>query len=438
MTECLAGKKIWIHSLGCRSNQYEGEAIAAALIEEGAELADSPRGCDGAVLVSCTVTSTADKKCRQAARRVRRLSPRSIIAACGCWAQKLSGDEARSLGIDILVGNRRKGNLPGYLSKALRDGGTPFIEDRTDVLRSKEWDDLSISQPLLHTRAFVKIQDGCDHYCAYCAIPYVRGRPVSRDGKEVMAEVERIAASGCSEVVLTGVHLGLYGKDGGLSLGELVRKISALQGISRIRFGSLEPFALDEALLQALGEVKTFCPHLHLPLQSGSAAVLSRMDRGYSPQEFFNLAEKARAYLGQSLHISTDVLVGFPGETDGDFEDTLALMKACRLGKIHVFPFSPREGTKAWSLPGRIPGEVVLHRTARALQTADELLKEYAAPLVGSTVPVLAEETEDDAFRGLTPSFLKVSAQGRAVRGEEAKVAVSSFSGDTLEGARAP
>lgn len=438
MSEALAGKKIWINILGCRSNQYEGEAIAAALTGAGAELADSPAGCDGSVLVSCTVTATADKKCRQAIRKARRLSPGCIVAACGCWAQKLSGDEARSLGINILVGNRRKGKLPAYLAKALSGKEIPFFEDRTDVLRSEEWDDLSISKPLLHTRAFVKIQDGCDHFCSYCIIPYVRGRPVSREGGEVIAEVRRIVASGCSEVVLTGVHLGLYGTEGGSSLGELVRSISALQGIRRIRFGSLEPFALDEALLKALGDTKTFCRHLHLPLQSGSGAVLSRMNRGYTPQEFFDLVEKARAFLGEDLHISTDILVGFPGETDEDFQDTLTLMKACRLGKIHVFPFSPREGTKAWSLPDRVPGQVVLHRTSEALQAADELLRDYAAPLVGSTVTVLAEEAEDDAFCGLTPSFLKVSARGRAVRGKETAVIIGSFSGDSLEGRSAP
>jgi threonylcarbamoyladenosine tRNA methylthiotransferase MtaB len=345
MMNGLEGKKIWIYSLGCRSNQYEGEALANAFTDAGAELVDSPEDCDGAVLVSCTVTAMADKKCRQAVRRARRQSRNARVAVCGCWAQKITRTEAHSLGISIVVGNRRKGELPALLAGAFREETPSFVEDRVDVLRSREWDGLFLSRPLLHTRAFVKIQDGCNHFCSYCAIPYVRGFPVSRDPGDILSEVEQIAGSGCSEVVLTGVHLGLYGKYGSVSLAEIVRRIASVEGLRRIRFGSLEPFGLDDELLEALAAEPRFCRHLHLPLQSGSGSVLARMKRG-TLREFLSLAEKARRFLGDDLHISTDVLVGFPGESEGDFDDTLSLMKACRFGKVHVFPFHPGRGRR--------------------------------------------------------------------------------------------
>jgi threonylcarbamoyladenosine tRNA methylthiotransferase MtaB len=438
MKNGLAGKKIWIYSLGCRSNQYEGEALANAFADAGAELVDSPEGCDGAVLVSCTVTAMADKKCRQAVRRARRVSRKAVIAACGCWAQKITSGEALSLGISILVGNRRKGELPGLLARAFLEESPSFVEDRVDVLRSGEWDGLSLTRPLLHTRAFVKVQDGCNHFCSYCAIPYVRGFPVSRDPGEVVSEIQRVAASGCPEVVLTGVHLGLYGKYGTISLAELVRRVASVEGIKRIRFGSLEPFGLDDELLDTLSGLPRFCRHLHLPLQSGSAAVLSRMKRGYGPEEFLALAEKARSCLGEDLHISTDVLVGFPGESESDFSDTLSLMESCRFGKVHVFPFSPREGTEAWNYPGRIPRDTVLRRTREALSAADGLLARYSSRWIGSDVPVLAEETAENSFQGLTPSFLRVVAKGAAARGEELPVRITRISGDSLRGRKVP
>ncbi|MGD9822459.1 MAG: MiaB/RimO family radical SAM methylthiotransferase [Aminobacteriaceae bacterium] len=438
MMNRLAGRKIWICSLGCRSNQYEGEALANAFADAGAELVDSPAGCDGAVLVSCTVTAMADKKCRQAVRRARRLSRNVVIAVCGCWAQKISREEAASLGISVVAGNRRKGELPALLAAALGGESPSFVEDRIDVLRSREWDNLSLTRPLLHTRAFVKVQDGCNHFCSYCAIPSARGFPVSRDPDDVVAEIERIAASGCPEVVLTGVHLGLYGKYGSVSLAELVRRIASVERIRRIRFGSLEPFGLDDELLETLAASPRFCRHLHLPLQSGSGAVLGRMKRGYGPEEFLALAEKARHFLGDELHISTDVLVGFPGESEGDFADTLSLMKACRFGKVHVFPFSPREGTEAWSYPGRVSRDTVLRRTREALSAAEDLLAQYASRWVGADVAVLAEETAENSFLGLTPSFLRVVAKGRAERGEELPVRITRISGDSLKGRRVP
>lgn len=434
MMDALKGKRIWIYSLGCRSNQYEGEAVANALTEAGAVPADSPEGTDGAVIISCTVTAEADRKCRQAVRKAKRMSRNSIIAASGCWAQKITAEEAKSLGIRIVAGNRRKSRIPEMLARAFEEASPEYSEDRVDVMHCREWDPLFLNRPLLHTRAFIKVQDGCNHFCSYCVIPFVRGFPVSRDPGDVVREVESIAGAGCREVVLTGVHLGLYGKYGTGSLASLVRKVAAVEGISRIRFGSLEPFGLDEELLETLAGTPQFCRHLHLPLQSGSARILSRMRRGYSPEDFLSLAEKARTYLGDDLHISTDILVGFPGEEDLDFGETLALMKECRFGKSHVFPFSPREGTDAFSLPGRVPRETVSERARAAGELAGLLLQEYSRRWTGREVLVLAEEVTGNTFSGLSPSFLRVVSSGTARKGQEQMVRITKSCGDTLRG----
>ena len=358
MLHALSGKRIWICTLGCRSNQYEGEALANALTAAGAILSDTPE-CDAAVLVSCTVTAVADKKCRQAIRRARRTSPGAIIVACGCWAQNLPESEARALGISLLVGSRRKGHVPALLDEAFKSHDSPafesgalYREDRGDVLRSREWDDLFLAKPLLHTRAFVKIQDGCNHFCSYCAIPQARGFPVSRRPEDVVEEVRSIVSSGCPEVVLTGVHLGLYGKYGEISLAGLVRMVASVEGVRRLRFGSIEPLGIDDELLETLASTPAFQPHLHIPLQSGNAHVLSLMNRGYSPSDFIVLLRRVRTFFGPEIHISTDLLVGFPGESGRAFEETLSFLEECGFGKVHVFPFSPREGTKAFSLPG--------------------------------------------------------------------------------------
>ena len=433
----LKDKKVWICSLGCRSNQYEAEALASAVTEGGASIVDTPE-CDAAILVSCTVTAAADKKCRQALRKVRRTSPAALLAACGCWAQGISEEEARSLGIALLVGNRRKGERPALLAEALAKKNQSLQVHREDVSLSRKWDPLFLSKPLLHTRAFVKIQDGCNHFCTYCIIPASRGFPVSRDPDDTLREIRSIAASGCPEVVLTGIHIGLYGRYAPISLAELLRKISAVEGIRRIRFGSVEPFALDDELLQTLSSIPQFCPHLHLPLQSGSRDVLDRMRRGYTPEEYLALVGRVRSALGPDVHISTDLLVGFPGEDEAAFADSLALARECSFGKIHVFPFSPREGTEAFSLPCPVPWSVLTDRTHRALALGDELLEAYRKRWIGRTVPVLVERSKGYSLSGLTPEFLRVSWRGSALPGEELPVAVYGIGADSLKGSGVP
>lgn len=427
----LRGASVWVHVLGCRSNLCEGDSLAGDLEARGARVTREPKGCSAAVIVSCSVTAEADRKCRQAVRRARRtVGTDGVVAVCGCWAQRAEAGEARELGVDVLVGNRRKGELTEAVEAMLREGRS-FCDLRSDLASGRQWEELAAVRPAFHTRAFLKVQEGCDHFCSYCVIPFLRGRSTSRPAAHTRDEVLRLLDSGCTEVVLTGIHLGMYGRDTGSSLTELVRELSPLPGLERLRLGSLEPFALSDALLEALGESPVFCPHLHLPLQSGDDAVLSRMRRGYTAGDFARVCDRARERLGADLHISSDVLVGFPGEDDAAFANTLRLMRRAGIGRAHVFPFSPRQGTPAAAFGDRVDGSVVSARAAEAAKLGDELLNAYAGRFVGRTIPVLAE---GGRCAGYSPHFLQAAWEGEAAPGQVVRLRVVSAAGGELRG----
>lgn len=424
MTNILDDKKFSVIIQGCRTNQYEGEAIAAALEAEGARRDDdSP---DVIVIVTCSITAVADRKCRKIVRRARREHPNAVIAACGCCSQKMTESDADGLGLDITIGNRQKHALPRLISERL--AGAPKIRAINEkIMTDNSWDALSLDRPRLHTRAFLKVQDGCAHFCAYCIVPFVRGRPVSRSMDEAVEEARRITESGCPEIVLTGIHLGLY-----KNLPELVRRIGALPKLRRLRFGSIEPFAVDGALLSALADTPAFCEHLHMPLQSGDDGVLAAMRRGYTSLEFAKVAEKARAVLGDSLHISTDLMVGFPGESREAFNNSLNFVKSLGFGKVHVFPFSPRSGTKAAEMPP-VPTAEVKGRAAEALAAAAELHEKFCSRWLGREITILTEETKDGAARGLTRNYIRAAAPSPDARvNEELTFTAAYCRGETL------
>ncbi|WP_286934817.1 MULTISPECIES: tRNA (N(6)-L-threonylcarbamoyladenosine(37)-C(2))-methylthiotransferase MtaB [Aminobacterium] len=431
MKRSLINKRIVIIAMGCRTNQSEADALASMLEAFGAHIVSSPP-YDGAILVSCTVTSMADKKSRQFARRLRRESKDAVIVACGCWAQKVPSQIAQGLGVDILVGTRQKASIPTLMEEAFEKKNNIFTDLRSDVLYDSSWDPLFQRHPLLHTRAFVKVQDGCNHFCSYCIIPFVRGKPVSRPWQDVLNEVHSIVDSGCSEVVLTGVHLGLYGTYGEISLGELVRRIGSVPGVRRIRFGSLEPFGIDDTLLSALAETPQFCPHLHLPLQSGDDDVLERMGRGYTVSDFMASVKRIRSFLGERVHISTDILVGFPGESDRAFRNTLRIMDEIGLGKVHVFPYSIRQGTRAASFKEQIPREIAQERVHQTITKGEELLKSYCSQWLGKDIPILVEEVSDGRSTGLTPFFVKVETAQKFSIGDIVTVRPFSYASESL------
>ncbi|GHS86361.1 2-methylthioadenine synthetase [Synergistales bacterium] len=444
MSDSLRGVRVWICVFGCRSNIYEAEAITGELTARGAEISAEVEGCGVAVIVSCSVTATADKKCRQAVRKARRALEHGVVAVCGCWAQALPLSEALSLGIDILAGSRMKHLLPPAISAKIAAPFSAPLEFRgksreEDTGEDIEWDSLSLDRPRLRTRAFLKVQEGCDHFCSYCVIPFLRGRSVSRSPDDVLAEAKRVVASGCREIVLTGIHLGDYGS-GGVTLGTLIRELSALRGLTRLRLGSLEPFALAAPLLSALADSPIFCRHLHLPAQSGDDGILSRMRRGYKADDFAALCDLAREKLGDDLHISSDILVAFPGETDGAFQNTLSLMERSGIGRVHVFPYSPRKGTEAWSFGDRVSPLLASERAAAASENGERLLSRYASRFVGRTISVLCESVKDGVLEGHSREFISVAAAipGEAVSGaagREYDIEVAECVGGSLRGA---
>lgn len=420
--------------MGCRTNIFESEALCSEFTSAGSVIV-----CEGvldaAILVSCSVTAEADRKCRQMLRRLRRDNPGALILATGCWAQKASLQEAVSLGLDCLVGNRLKYRIPAIVGEMLtteRPVALPRIE-RIDVSEHHGWDPLFLEKPQARTRAFIKVQDGCDHRCSYCIIPDLRGRPVERLPSEVLDEIARVALAGCKEIVFTGINLGMYGRSSGMSLGELVRRAGDIEGIVRIRFGSLEPFALTDSLLRDLSNTAQFCHHLHLPLQSGDDEVLKRMHRGYSAEDFVRYTDLAREILGDDIHISTDMIAGFPGESEEAFGATLLLVSRVRVGRLHVFRFSPRDGTSAAALAGRIPGEVSRSRVNRALALGRDLLDAYCRVWVGRNIDILVEKSEGGQFEGLSPHFIRVESRGDVAVGEIGTVTVSNVDDGVLE-----
>ncbi len=431
----LRGKHFRIRALGCRTNQYEAEAIASELVLRGA-LPVCNSNWDFVVLLSCTVTSESDRKCRQQVRRLRRENPCGIIVAAGCWAQELKESEAEKLGLDAVIGNRRKSVIPGIIEFLLESGEKTHkpVFDRLPSPPEGGWDPLRLSRPILHTRAFIKIQDGCDHFCSYCIVPFVRGGPVSRDGQDILDEVRNVAAAGCREVVLTGVHLGLYGSGGQGDLSGLVERIAEVQGISRIRFGSIEPFALDDRLVETLARIEAFCPHLHLPLQSGDDGVLAAMRRGYAVSDIVRIVERLRNQWPVNLHLSTDLLVGFPGESEEAFLLTLSLVEKLGFGRLHVFPFSPRPKTAAALMKETVGEDVTKERCERAIRKGNELVGNYASRFLGETVPVLVEAARDGYLKGLSPHFLPVRWKGRATPGEIVDVLVRRVENGELQG----
>lgn len=401
----LKNKTYNVTVYGCRTNQYEGEALAASL--EGAGAVRSTSAPDIEVIVTCTITAAADRKCRKQIRKLRRENPRAVIAVCGCYAQNVPETEREMVGADIIIGNRLKNRLVEALSGWFADGGSGnsiALFDR-DILSDDSWDSLALDRPRMHGRAFLKVQDGCDHYCSYCIVPYVRGRPVSRRADEVALEARRIVASGCKEIILTGIHLGLYD-----DLPGLVRRIGNIDGLKRLRFGSIEPFAVDDDLLDAIADTETFCPHLHLPLQSGDDSVLASMKRGYTSEAFRMITKNIRNRLNSDIHLSTDLMVGFPTEDDAAFENSLRFVEEIGFGKVHVFPFSPRTGTDAAKMRA-LPEKKVRERVLRALKLADKLHERYCSEWIGKRVSLLVEEKRGEAVVGLTPNYMRVAAQ---------------------------
>lgn len=389
------GKKAALHNLGCKVNAYETEAMQELLEQAGYEIVPFQEKADVYIINTCTVTNMADRKSRQMLHRARKMNPEAVVAACGCYVQE-KPDEAADC-VDIVIGNNRKKEIVRILEEYenSRDGekkrpGEP-LKDLVDIGHTKEYEELSLSRTAEHTRAYIKVQDGCNQFCSYCIIPYARGRVRSRSKDHVLEEVQALAGAGYQEVVLTGIHLSSYGIDNGEDLLSLILAVHEVEGIRRIRLGSLEPRIITEEFVRTISGLLKMCPHFHLSLQSGCTETLKRMNRRYTAEEYFEKCELLRKYFHEPA-LTTDVIVGFPGETQEEFEASRAFVDKVDFYETHVFKYSRREGTKAAVMPDQVPEPVKAERSAILLELSKKKQKAYEERLLGTTQEVLIEE----------------------------------------------
>ena len=409
-------KKAALHNLGCKVNAYETEAMRQLLEEAGYEIVPFEPGADVYVINTCTVTNIADRKSRQMLHRARKMNPDAVVVATGCYVETADGAAEKDPAIDIVLGNNRKGELltvlREYEEHCREKEYTEAFSDKIDINHTKEYENLQISRTEARTRADIKVQDGCNQFCTYCIIPFARGRVRSRTMDDVLNEVSMLAGSGCQEVVLTGIHLSSYGVDLGTSLIELIQAVHEVDGITRIRLGSLEPGIVTPEFAHILSALPKVCPHFHLSLQSGCDTVLKRMNRRYTSDEFEKKCQILREAFDQPA-LTTDVIVGFPGETEAEFTTTVDFLTRIGLYETHIFKYSRRQGTKAAVMPDQIPEPVKGVRSDRLIALGEENRKRFEQSWIGRRAEVLFEEqTMIDGkpyFVGYTKEYIRVA-----------------------------
>jgi len=388
--------KIAFLTLGCKVNSYETEAMQALLLAAGATLAEFNETADIYVVNTCSVTNMADRKSRQMLHRAKKKNPDAIVVAAGCYAQTADEDAMKETGIDVVIGNNQKKQIVEILENYM----TGVENKRLEIGKETEYEELSLDTQVEHTRAYIKIQDGCNQFCSYCIIPYARGRIRSRKPEDVLEEVNRLAANGYQEIVLTGIHLSSYGKTSyEKTLGEdrqplldLIQQINAVEGIKRIRLGSLEPRIITEKFVKTLVDCEKVCPHFHLSLQSGSDTVLQRMNRKYTTEEYAQSVDLLKKYY-EAPAITTDIIVGFPQETEAEFSETMEFAKRIGFSKIHVFKYSRRKGTVADKMSGQIDEQVKNTRSEQLMTLETALGEAYREQFLGREEAVLFEES---------------------------------------------
>ena len=407
-------KKAALHNLGCKVNAYETEAMQHLLEEAGYEIVPFTQKADVYVINTCSVTNMADRKSRQMLHKAKKNNPDSIVVAAGCYVQTSEKEVLNDLSVDIVIGNDRKHDLVRLLEEYSLDSVNDTVDDINDG--KHDFEELFIDQTKEHTRAFIKVQDGCNQCCSYCIIPYARGRVRSRRFENVIAEVERLAANGFKEVVLTGIHLSSYGVDFEEATGllELIQAVNAVKGIERIRLGSLEPKIVTEHFASELSKLDKICPHFHLSLQSGCDATLKRMNRKYTTKEYERGCELLRKYFVHPA-ITTDVIVGFPGETEEEFEQTKAYLEHIHFYEMHIFKYSKRKGTRAAVMPDQIDEQIKAARSEKLIALGHDMSKEFRKFYIGKNEEVLFEEKavigDKEYFVGYTKEYVKVAKE---------------------------
>ncbi len=402
-------KKAASFALGCKVNQYESEAIAELFAEKGYEIVGIDEEADVYVINTCTVTNFGDKKSRQLIRKVKRQNENAIVAVVGCYAQTAPQELVKVEGVNLVIGTKDRAQIVEMVENYKTENG---VENHvSDIMKERVFEPLSIQKLANRTRAYLKIQDGCSQYCSYCIIPYARGPIRSRDPQDVIAEVKRLAENGFKEVVLTGIHVASYGKDRrDTSLLEILRQVHAVEGIERIRFSSIEPNVVTEEFAKAIAEMPKVCDHFHLSLQSGCDKTLKEMNRKYDTEKYRQAAAILRKYLPE-VALTTDIIAGFPGETEEDFQASYDFAKEIGFAKIHAFPYSPKKGTPAAAREDQLLNAVKAERSHRLIELSDKMADDFIQAYVGKEVEVLYERAVGEGvYEGHTTNYIKVQA----------------------------
>jgi threonylcarbamoyladenosine tRNA methylthiotransferase MtaB len=406
-------KKAAFYTLGCKVNQYETEALSGLFRNAGYLIVDFSQAADVYVINTCTVTGMSARKSRQAIRRAKNANPDAIIVAAGCYAQTAPGEVAGIPEVNLVIGTNERSRIIEYVRRI--ESGEGRLNAVGDIMDARTFEELKVDAYTGHTRAFLKIQDGCSQYCAYCIIPYARGPIRSRDPANVTEEVRSLAGAGYKEIVLTGIHLASYGIDlKTTSLLDIIKKIHEIPGIERIRLGSIEPTTVTAEFVDTVSTLVKLCPHYHVSLQSGCDETLKRMNRKYTTGQYRKAISLLREYI-DDVSITTDIMVGFPGETEEEFEKSCRFAEEISFSKIHVFKYSPRKGTPAAGFPGQVEPAVKEERSSRLISLSNEKTLEFNSMFAGRTFPVLVERevrTKKGFVEGLTPNYIRVVFRG--------------------------
>lgn len=429
--------KVYFYTLGCRVNQYETDAARELFIKAGFEITDSAEDADVCVVNTCTVTGEADRKSRQQLRRMARINPDTIVVAMGCMTEMAEA----VIDADVVCGTKDKTYVVEktleYINR--REAGEDLrrgvMHHRPEVSKTDDYHEFGTVLSPEGTRAFIKVEDGCNKFCTYCIIPFARGRVASRDEDAVLAEAKDLAARGYKEVIVSGIHVCSYGKDRGedqMSLIRLLKKIDAIEGIERIRLGSLEPMSLTDEFITGLSEVTKLCPHFHLSLQSGCDKILKKMNRDYTSEEYLERVRKLRD-IYPMMSLTTDIICGFPEESEEDFEETCAFVVKAGFTKVHTFPYSEREGTVAAKMK-QIPMNIRKERASRLIEISDNIESDFAAKKVGEETQVLIEIFKDGYAEGYTPEYVRarVKTCDSSLKGNTVSVRAVSSEGNII------
>ena len=390
---------------GCKVNQYETNAMIQKFIEKGYQVIEHTKKADIYIINTCTVTNMSDRKSRQMLRRMKEQNKNAIVVAVGCYAQVAKEELKKIPEIDLVLGNNEKLKITDYVKDYIEKNENQI--EIEDVMNSKEFYDFGDVTFTEKTRAVIKIQDGCDRFCSYCIIPYARGRVRSRKPESIVSEIEKIAKEGIKEVVITGIHIASYGKDfkNDYKLIDLLEELNNIKGIERIRLGSIEPLLITEEFVNRLKKLEKVCHHFHLSLQSGCDETLKRMNRRYTTKEFKEIVERLRNTY-KDVMLTTDIIVGFPGETEEEFKETYEFLKDIKFYKMHIFKYSPRKGTKASEMKNQLNGTIKEERSRKLIELSEENEKDYNMKYIGKEVEILFEEEKEGLYKGHTQNYI--------------------------------